>query len=91
MELKDACIDMKVTDRFGNEYEVIGIEKCIMPIKLLCTKFVKRCKIDGDLWFEEEGDLSWIVESEVAYKKHTGHDVEISLKSIRPIEEEEWF
>lgn len=91
MELKDARIDMKVFDRFGNEYEIVGIEKCIMPLKLLCTKFVKKCRVDHDLWFEEEGDLSWIVESEVAWKKHTGRDVEISLKSIRPIEEEEWF
>ena len=44
MELKDACIDMKVIDRFGNEYEIVGIEKCIMPIKLLCTKFVKSAR-----------------------------------------------
>lgn len=88
MELKDTYIGMKVVDRFENEYEIVGIEICTIPIKLLCTKFVKRCRIDHDLWFDEEGSSSWIVESEESYKEYTGRDVEISLKSIKPKKED---
>ena len=96
MKLKDCRIGMKVVDKLGNEYEVIGLDDTTWPLGLRCTKHVEDCIIehktfDDNTAFREIGNEWWIVDSENNYKKTTGRNIDISLKSIKPLKMHKTF
>lgn len=86
MKLKDCRIGMEVVDKFGNEYVIIGLDESEMPVNLKCIKHVKDCVVEDEFTVFREIDQEWwIVDSEKNYKKDNGRNVDISLKSIKPL------
>lgn len=45
MKIQNIKVGMKVTDKLGNEYEVVSVG-CNVT-KLVCTKFVEAARVDS--------------------------------------------
>ena len=83
MKRENVKVGMFVKDKHGNEYKVVDIKSD--TIRLICKKFVKSVRVDNMFEFQEVDDEFWIAESEENAKEIFGSDIDISIKSIKPI------
>lgn len=63
MKLENVKVGMLLKDKFGNEYEVIEINRNddFQPVRVKCVKFVKRVcfKTERDVIYRA-GSMAWI-------------------------------
>lgn len=83
MKIQNIKVGMKVIDKLGNEYDVVSVGYNIT--KLVCTKFVEAVRVDSIHKFQKIGDCFSIGVSEEDIKNCFGYDVDITIKSIKPI------
>ena len=83
MKLKDIEVGMSVKDKFDNEYKVINVDN--YTVKLFCEKIVKPARVDSKHMFSKVGDSLWIAISEEDIKSMNNVDIDISIKSIKPV------
>ena len=83
MKIEKIKIGMSVKDKFGNEYKVINVSD--NTIRLFCEKIVKPVRVDSRYAFQKVGDNLWIATSEEDIKSLTNVDIDISIKSIKPV------
>lgn len=83
MKIEKIKVGMSVKDKFGNKYKVINIGNNM--IRLFCEKIVKPACVDSIYSFQKVGDSLWIATSEEEIKSLTNVDIDISIKSIKPI------
>lgn len=83
MKIQNIKVGMKVIDKLGNEYEVVSVGYNVT--KLVCTKFVESARVDSVHKFQKIGDCLNIGMSEEDIKNCFGYDVDITIKSIKPI------
>lgn len=86
MRLEDIKVGMKVIDKYDNEYEVNKLtEDKRMPVKLKCTKFVKKIPVQnlGGIKFREVGQSFYIYKSK-KIARNNGNDANIiTVKSLK--------
>lgn len=83
MKIEKIKVGMSVKDKFDNEYKVINVGN--NTIKLFCEKIVKPARVDSKYTFSKVGDSLWIAISEEDIKSLTNVDIDISIKSIKPV------
>lgn len=83
MKIEKIKVGMSVKDKFGNEYKVIIVDN--YTVKLFCEKIVKPARVDSKHTFSKVGDSLWIATSEEDIKSLNGVDIDVSIKSIKPI------
>lgn len=83
MKIEKIKVGMSVKDKFGNEYKVIIVDN--YTVKLFCEKIVKPARVDSKHTFSKVGDSLWIATSEEYIKSLNGVDIDVSIKSIKPI------
>ena len=85
MKLKDIKVGQTVVDKFGNEYVVENVvyDDDLMPVWLICTKFVKCVTVQKHgMMFEFVGDCFWIYKSKKVAKEHNTENC-ITVKSLK--------
>lgn len=83
MKIEKIKVGMSVKDKFDNEYKVINVSD--NTIKLFCEKIAKPARVDSKYMFSKVGDSLWIATSEEDIKSLTNVDIDISIKSIKPV------
>lgn len=83
MKIEKIKVGMSVKDKFDNEYKVINVDN--YTVKLFCEKIVKPARVDSKHMFSKVGDSLWIAISEEDIKSMNNVDIDISIKSIKPV------
>ena len=86
LKVEDLKIGQIVVDKHGNEYEVHAIDRDdIMPIRLRCTKFVRKVNVqDGNVGFKDVDQAMWIYRSKkIAQNDGCDDKGIVTVKSIK--------